>query len=444
MKTKMNSGFIFLVCLFVYQVSFSQNSNLLPVSGNRLLFSDALIHPELVLKFYQLNGGLLFWTTGGESYRLRRESLKKQIDSCIYLGLMPSGYHHDKINAVIAAENIYTDSTNAAAADRIFTDAAIALCKDIFEGKNTGSLVSYDEISKKYAAEKNNFLLSRLVQVKTGNELAGFIISLEPQSGEYLLLKEELRMQLNKKALTSVRQLSVNLNLYRWIHHFKFSNCIVVNIPSASLKYYQADTVALHMKVVVGKPSTKTPRFAAYCNQVVLYPYWNVPPSIALNELLPKVKRNPSVLEAMNMQVVDGAGNVMVPAKINWRRYSRYYFPYRFRQSTGCDNSLGVIKFNITDPYSVYLHDTNNKTAFLSGSRFYSHGCVRLEKPIELGNLVLNNKLDTSFLQSCYKQQLPVPVDLINPVPVFVIYSLTDVDPANRIKYYKDVYSLLK
>ena len=90
------------------------------------------------------------------------------------------------------------------------------------------------------------------------------------------------------------------------------------------------------------------------------------------------------------------------------------------------------------------MHDTNNKTAFLSASRFYSHGCIRLEQPIELGNLLLNNRLDTTFLQSCYKEQLPVPVDLLKPIPVFVIYSMAETDSIDRVKYYKDIYGLLK
>ena len=444
MKTKLNSGFIFLIGLFVLSVSFSQNSKVSPVFGDTLFLDEPLLHPGLVLKFYQQKGEMLFWMDKGQDCKLLREKLKEQIDSSIYLGLAPSRYHLAKINSLLNTGYEYTDSLEAAAADRIFTDAAIAFYKDVYQGKNISSYINYDEVSKKYADTDDAELLKRLAAVKNSTELEYLVTSLEPGTKEYSILKNEVKVQLGKKATVPVQQLYGFLNLYRWISHFKFDKYIVVNIPSATLQYYQYDTIALRMKVVAGKPSTKTPRFAAYCNQVILYPYWNVPASIALNELLPKVKRNPAVLDAMNMQVVDGSGNAIPPSRISWHKLSRNYFPYRFRQSTGCDNSLGVIKFNITGPYSVYLHDTNNKTAFLSGTRFYSHGCIRLEKPVELGNLLLDNKLDTSFLQSCYRQQLPVPLDIIKPVPVFVIYSLADIDAAGRIKYYKDVYGLLK
>lgn len=410
---------------------------------NPLPADQPLLYPALVSKFYERGGRYFIWAGNNSQSAQLRQALKTGIDSAVYAGLDPAKYHLAEIKNLLTV-TAYPDSASAAGAARLFTDAAIALCKDLYQGRNIGSIINYDEISGKYEAAANDFLLNKLIAIGSAAELAAFIASLEPQAGSYVYIKNELALQLSNKNTVPAKQLSVLMNLQRWILHFKFDKAVVVNIPSATLRYYQADTVALQMKVVVGKPATKTPRFAAYCNQVILYPYWNVPVSIALNELLPKVKRNPAVLDAMNMQVVDGSGKVMAPSGINWRQFSSRYFPYRFRQSTGCDNSLGVLKFNLTDPYSVYMHDTNNKTAFMSGYRFYSHGCIRLEEPLLLGNLLLENKLDTAFLQSCYKEQNPVTVDLLKPVAVFVIYSTADTDAAGRIKFYKDVYGLLK
>ena len=182
---------------------------------------------------------------------------------------------------------------------------------------------------------------------------------------EYIAIKKELQTKHDSLTSFQKKQLITSLQFYRWMHHFKFDKWIVVNIASATLRYYEVDSIKLRMKVVVGKPSTKTPRIAAYCNQVILYPYWNVPASIALNELLPEFKRDPGDVDALNMQVLDLKGNIIDHHKLNWKNYSRNYFPFRIRQSTGCDNSLGVMKFNLTSPFSVYLHDTNNKVAFL-------------------------------------------------------------------------------
>jgi murein L,D-transpeptidase YcbB/YkuD len=436
-------GFKFLICYIVLCIIFF-SSPATPFYKNDTLQNHILINPELTAKFYKLNSGKIFWFTSQTASVTLRYTLKQQIDSCINIGLDAVKYHYDEIIRLMDTNYSVIDSVKAMNADRIFTDAAIALCKDIYRGKNISSYINYDEVSRKYLNKDDEYLINSLLTLRNGNSLSVFILTLEPNQKEYLILKNEIKQQLQQQSLLKIKQLSVALNYYRWIHHFKFEKYIIINIPSATLKYYQSDTIALQMKVIVGKSATKTPRFAAYCNQVIMYPYWNVPASIAVNELLPKIKRNPSVLDAMNMQVVDANGNVLNHKKMNWYLYSKNYFPYRLRQSTGCDNSLGVIKFNITDPFSVYLHDTNNKTAFLSGARFYSHGCIRLEQPIELANLLLNNQLDTDFLKSCYLKQEPLQINLVKPVAVFVIYSLVDTDAAKSVKFYKDVYRLFK
>lgn len=443
MRYKIIPGII-LGLFFNLNNSFAQKDFTLSTAYEKPPGTTIQLHPLLTTKFYQLNNHQLFWFTPRiQSLDLRR-ALKTCIDSAVNTGLALNKYHYNTI--IGAIENNYTenDSLEAMVADKVFTDAAIALCKDIYQGENISSWINYDEVSSKYSNADNEYLLGRLITVQSADSLLQLMASLEPLEKEYILLKKELKDQIYKKTPFQVKQLAGSLNYFRWVHHFHFDKCIVINIASATLRYYEDDSVKLKMKVVVGKPTTKSPRFAAYCNQLVLYPYWNVPSSIALNELLPKFKRNPSVIDAMNMQVVDGNGKVVDHYKMNWYRYNKNYFPYRFRQSTGCDNSLGVIKFNITSPFSVYMHDTNNKTAFLSASRFYSHGCIRLEQPIELGNLLLNNRLDTTFLQSCYKEQLPVPVDLLKPIPVFVIYSMAETDSIDRVKFYKDIYGLLK
>lgn len=230
--------------------------------------------------------------------------------------------------------------------------------------------------------------------------------------------------------------------MQRWIHHFRFKKAIVVNVAATTLRYFEDDSLLLHMKIVAGKPATPTPRFAAYCNQVVFYPYWHVPRNIAVNEILPSCKKSRSTLSVLGLQVLDAHGHIVNPRTINWQALNRHNFPYTFRQSTGCDNALGVIKFNLTDPFNVYLHDTNLKSFFRSNYRFYSHGCMRIEKPVELANYLLVNTVDTTFLNACIKGQTPVVKTLDDSVPVFVIYSLADVNTEGAVVYYADVYHL--
>jgi murein L,D-transpeptidase YcbB/YkuD len=114
------------------------------------------------------------------------------------------------------------------------------------------------------------------------------------------------------------------------------------------------------------------------------------------------------------------------------------------RQSTGCDNALGVIKLNIITPYGVYLHDTWNKIAFLSGLRYYSHGCIRIERPLELGNKLLAGKLDTTYLQSCFKDKKPEFIKLAQAIPVFSVYMQAVASASGKVFYYKDIYRLIR
>lgn len=402
--------------------------------------SEKLSYPASVNKFYNLVQTKTFWFSGDAlSYQLRQQ-LVSVMDSAGNYGLDNSKYHLTFLKANIAFNTPVADSI--AKVDKVFTDAAFALCRDVYAGNIDGYL-SYDEVSPKYAEADANFLLTGLATIKTPGQLATFVESLEPQATPYKVLKNDLYAARKNNVTANIKRLTSAINYIRWINHFHFTKYILVNIASASMDYFEHDSSVLNMKVVVGKPSTKTPRFAVYCNQVVLYPYWNVPVSIGLNELLPQFKKAPSLVDGMNMQVVDGNGKVIDHHNINWAKYDKTNFPYSFRQSTGCDNALGVIKFNLTDPYNVYMHDTNNKFSFLANSRYYSHGCIRLEKPFELGNYLLSNRLDTSFLQSCLKDQKPTVLTVVEPVPVLVIY-LVAIPNENNTVLFKDIYRMFQ
>ena len=128
---------------------------------------------------------------------------------------------------------------------------------------------------------------------------------------------------------------------------------------------------------------------------------------------------------------------------VNWNNYSANYFPFTIRQSTGCDNSLGVIKLEFDSPFGVYLHDTPEKSLFNYKSRYFSHGCMRMEKPIDMAKLLMQQNsaaLDTIDLESCYKNPNPITIPIPIQTPLVVWYNLVDFDESGTIKFYKDVY----
>ncbi len=399
-----------------------------------------LLYPELVSKFYAAHQQL-FWMGRSVGAVEMRRLLLQRIDSAVYIGTERTRYGFDRLQGADSQHG--SDSNSLMKLDMLFTDAAIAYCKDLYQGYGISIWMKYDEWSVKYADRDNDFIIGHLAAIRSAGELAGFLQALEPTSGEYSAYKTELAVQYQNNQTAKAKRVATAMNFYRWIHHFSFERYIVVNIPSVSLKYFNYDSVVLFSRMIVGKPSTRTPRFNATCKDVILYPYWNVPTDIALKELVPKYKRSPGLVDKENMQILDAKGNVISPYSIDWSKYSSRYFPYRLRQSTGCDNSLGIIKFDLTSPFGVYLHDTNTRGLFESLKRFRSHGCMRVEKAIQLGNLLLNNKLDTAFLQACIKGEKPITLQLEKPVPVFVVYLTAEANDSGVVSYYDDVYRLL-
>ncbi|MCD6013687.1 MAG: ErfK/YbiS/YcfS/YnhG family protein [Flavipsychrobacter sp.] len=416
---------VILLTIFFYPV-FSKEDK--PLQNNKTLY-----YPDETSDLYERIHLNPIWYT--DIYSQVRQHFISVLDSAVYVGLEKSKYHYAKL------KNANTNnSINAAHDAHIFIDAVIAYCKDL-NGVNIGRQLNNDEVSRKYAASDEANLLDNLAKVNAISDMDNFLKSLEPASNEYTLLKNELKKQLIANNSGQTKQLVASLNYLRWINHFRFNKYIVVNIPSATLHYYEDNIPKLQMKVVVGKPSTPTPRFSTYCTQVILYPYWNVPKKIGANELLPKFIKNPSEMDEMDMHLIDEAGQRVDHHSLDWSAYDKNNFPYIFRQSTGCGNALGVIKFNLTNPFDVYMHDTNLKNKFLSTSRYFSHGCIRLEKPIDLANYLLREPIDSNMVKACMTDQQPTTKKLENAVPVFVVY-MTPVAAAGAVTFNKDIYKL--
>lgn len=379
-----------------------------------------------------------------------RRRLLECIDSAAWLGLDSNVYRP----ALLRSLETRTDED----AGRQFAAAAHDLIRDTWCGAGIERMISYDGVSPAYAARDGDTLATFLATADALH-LRGMLDDLQPKTAEYATLKAALREELEKAACPSaadqaatgprgaiadtIARLSVALNTLRWVHHFHFGRVIVANIPSVTLRYYTADTLNLHMRIVAGQPSKRTPRFAGWVDGMVLYPYWNIPRHIATHELLPALRRAPALASLMEIQVLDSRGRQVDPAAVPWAHYTAADFPYTLRQAPGCQNALGVLKFNITSPFDVYMHDTNVKKAFGSSWRFLSHGCIRLEKPFLLGDILMDHRLDTAMLNSCLRSQQPVPVDLRPRVPVFVLYNTVQAYPDGTVRWFKDIYHLL-
>ena len=185
--------------------------------------------------------------------------------------------------------------------------------------------------------------------------------------------------------------------------------------------------------------------FSSKLTELVLNPYWNVPKSITSKEIIPKLQQDPDYLARNNMKVLGIFNNqthVVNPEAVDWSSINLTDLPFRIRQDPGAQNSLGRIKFIFPNAYSVYLHDTPSRHLFASNNRAYSHGCIRLEDPLGLAEVLLSdiNTWSKDDLSYFVKRKRPKTIKLDNPIPIHITYMTAWVDDQAIINFRLDIY----
>jgi len=245
---------------------------------------------------------------------------------------------------------------------------------------------------------------------------------------------------LKKSTSEYLQIIDVNLNRWRWLPISLGDRYILINIPEFKLTFKDKNYPEFSMKVIVGRESRKTPLFNALMSSIVLNPYWNVPRSILVKDIIPDVKKNPNYLSKLNFKVVNIKTNRIF--QVNPGAITSYANDsvFRLRQEPGPKNSLGQIKFQIENPYNVYLHDTPKKQLFQEKYRALSSGCIRLEKPIDLFHKVAESETDITPLLETHTEHV---VRLKNPLQVYIMYWTAVVNsPTDNIQFYNDLYRM--
>ncbi len=256
---------------------------------------------------------------------------------------------------------------------------------------------------------------------------------------------ERTRRWLNKTYAERMRQVRVNLERWRWMPADLGSRRIEVNIAGFRVDVMEADRKVLSMRAIVGKPYHKTPVFSDRMAYLVLNPSWNVPWSIAVNEILPALQQDPSYLQEKNMRILSGWGHdaeIVDSRGIDWGTVTKKNFRYRFQQLPGDTNALGRVKFMFPNEFDVYLHDTPARSLFTSQSRGFSHGCVRLEKPMDLADYLLRG--DERWTRERVREVLASGQETEAPVrdrlPVHIMYWTVWIDGAGLPHFRNDIY----
>jgi murein L,D-transpeptidase YcbB/YkuD len=242
-----------------------------------------------------------------------------------------------------------------------------------------------------------------------------------------------------------IEQMILNLERRRWMTDDLGQRHIFVNLADQLLKLVDEPRTLLDMPVVIGKPYTRTPIFSHTMTYVEINPFWNVPPSIARNELLPKIRQDAGYLSKNNYVLFSdwsAGAKVLDPHGVDWSQVSAASFPYKIRQDSGDGNALGRVKFMFPNRFNIYLHDTPAKSLFSRSERTFSHGCIRVQDPPLLAEVVLQategwSRERIDFAIASGERTI---VTLKQPLPVHIAYLTNWVNKDGSVHFRSDVY----
>ena len=255
--------------------------------------------------------------------------------------------------------------------------------------------------------------------------------------------------ELTKPLGLRVRQIALTMERWRWMPSELVSAPIIVNIPQFRLFAFEStqDSEAhiRQMDVIVGKSfeATQTPVFTADMSYLIFRPYWEVPYSIALKEIVPGACTNPASIDKHQMEIVRGNGDtaVVMPNTVeNVELVAKGVL--RLRQRPGPNNSLGLVKFMLPNPYNIYLHSTPAQALFGESRRDFSHGCVRVSDPVGLAQYVLRDSPEWTRekIQAAMNGASPLTVTLKNRIRVFIVYGTALATEKGNVLFFDDIY----
>ena len=238
-----------------------------------------------------------------------------------------------------------------------------------------------------------------------------------------------------------IDQLRLSLERARWVADDTAGEVIVVNIAGSEVFAARNGERFWTRRAVVGRVNRQTPVFRGSMTWLELNPTWTVPPTILREDVLPRVRRDPGYLQEHELSVIDARGRVLDPLTIDWQRVGDRP-PWTFRQAPGPQNSLGRIKFMFPNPHAVFLHDTPARELFERTGRLLSSGCVRIEDPLSLAEIVLADPVrwNRQTLQAAIDTGTTQTVSLPRPWPVLMLYWTAELDAAGRVRFLPDVY----
>lgn len=250
---------------------------------------------------------------------------------------------------------------------------------------------------------------------------------------------------LNVPIAARLQQLRLNLERWRWLPHDLGAAYVLTNIAAFEVRIVEDGAVVDRIRAVVGKPFRMTPVFSDAITYVEVNPTWTVPPRIAGQDLLPRIRENPTFLAEEGYELFDGWGpdsRPLDPSGVDWASVSAEAFPFKLRQRPGPSNALGRVKIMFPNRFDVYLHDSPARALFQRRVRAFSSGCIRLERPFDLVDWLMRRTGGTARaeIQAILASGETRVIPLKTTVPVHLIYATAWAEPDGTVQFRDDVY----
>jgi len=253
------------------------------------------------------------------------------------------------------------------------------------------------------------------------------------------------RAAMNVPVEERIDQIRVNIERWRWLPSDLGKRYLLINLAGFELYAKEHGKIVLAMPVIIGKRYRETPSFSGKVRYLEINPYWTVPKSIALKDLIPVQLRDPDFFKRKKIRVFDGwteNAKELDITEVPLRKFNNDYFPYRFRQDPGPTNSLGRVKFMFPNPYDIYLHDTPKRYLFDRQVRAFSSGCIRVSDAVRLTAYLLNaptQQKEEDVLRLIYREENRA-LSLVHAVPVYLLYITAWADWDGKLNFRNDIY----
>ncbi|MDO1444720.1 L,D-transpeptidase family protein [Rhodocytophaga aerolata] len=257
------------------------------------------------------------------------------------------------------------------------------------------------------------------------------------------ILGKSTLQEMNVSVEDRIGQIRANLERLRWSTGSLTPDFIVVNIAGFELYLYHNNTLSWTTNVMTGAEKTETPVFKSTIHYLVFNPTWTVPTSIVKATVIPSIRKDSTYLKANQYLVRDLKGQLVDPDSINSKKVSSRNFPYTVIQTPGDHNALGRVKFMFPNEHAIYLHDTPSKHLFEKADRAFSHGCIRVQNPMKLAEILLADSLNWNQqkLMEVVATNTTKTVMLKKRMDILLMYWTAGIDPATgAVKFYRDIY----